>query len=624
MKHTLAFAFLAIILCLTAAAEDPSATTNSTPATAPSSPATPPFSVFKMPNIFPRHLALVEELKKEIANEDYAAMEGTCTEAVSLMPEDANWRYNLACAYARNGKRDEAFEQLNLAVRYGKTDSSEYMADLDLATLRRDPKFQRLLSDARHFAANPGELYSRKEPTEVMSTAPVEDENTIWNMEAGHFITMFKLPQYEKPSSNNYVRLPGAVGGKIRKWQEEGTAAGNFGDLYDNLDRGHSVLKLSEFPEMRPIRYCADAKKASLDRGVSRFCFNGPIVIGNSSTAYTSGAYWRSMARIAMLQDVPLCLKQYVGNQLYVYPQHMDYRESNYGDVFPARTPYAVIAPGSSFSDLPILKAMAVALASLRPEVKQGLLNARAMAPTLQYLLRVAQTNVADKADYLTPSAHPVVFDGGAISLNKIADAAHSMKLDALPPLAAFQVVDESPKPIPDRDFFDNVAGEHLIDTPFAVARVFRGMQRTRHIELDAGISKDLNGRKLLFHWFICQGDRDKIRIQPTSVDGRTVKIDIDYHEPGFLTPYGIHSSRVDIALVASNGEHYSAPAFLTYFFLPNEKRTYGEDDRIMKVDYASCTNKYVDPTISLPKPWVDEYEYGEDGSCKVHRHTQN
>lgn len=54
--------------------------------------------------------------------------------------------YNLACAYARLGRRDQAFAALDSAVVQGVVERRLYESDDDLAALRSDPRFGRLMA----------------------------------------------------------------------------------------------------------------------------------------------------------------------------------------------------------------------------------------------------------------------------------------------------------------------------------------------------------------------------------------------------------------------------------------------------------------------------------------------
>ena len=580
----------------------------------------PPYSFFAMPTLHPIHKQLVAQFKAALAAKNYAAMLEISSKAVEVLPEDATWRYNLACSLAREGKPREALKELEKAVRLGFTDEAQIAADADLAILRRQKDFARILSVARELQSSPDKRPNTIAPAPVTigKSAPVSRSNTTWNMENGGFITLFsRPPRPETIDTNRFVNVPGKTGERLRRWQFEGTAAGNWGDLYDNLDRGHSRLDLRRFPEMTPIRYNAEAVSNGLDNtGATLFNFAGAPVIGNSSTAMTTGPSWRSIARYAQEFTAQYLVAQYLNNQSYVYPQHHDYLPTIAGDVFPSRTPYLYISPGSSWTDQPILAALASALAAMRPETKDELVRRHLLSPVLQYLVHSSLKGVTRRADYLTPAAHPPIIDGTAIDTLRLVEAAHALATNALPPLAGLRLAREvGAGTTPFTDFFAAAPGERLLDSPFAIARVFRGMKFTRKYTLEATPVNPTPDKKLKYHWVIVQGDEERIRILPRTDDGRVADIEIDYQGPVFGTPFGVQSSRVDIALVADDGLFFSPPAFFTCFFLNNEVRRYSEDRRIISVDYAAAAENYVDPQISLRKDWRDLYSYNADGS---------
>ncbi|MGE0456486.1 MAG: hypothetical protein AB7Q30_23395 [Vicinamibacteria bacterium] len=62
-------------------------------------------------------------------------------------------RYNLACALARAGRRKPALEALARAVELGFADADRMVEDEDLASLRQDPAFTRLLEQLRALPA---------------------------------------------------------------------------------------------------------------------------------------------------------------------------------------------------------------------------------------------------------------------------------------------------------------------------------------------------------------------------------------------------------------------------------------------------------------------------------------
>jgi tetratricopeptide (TPR) repeat protein len=64
---------------------------------------------------------------------------------VRLVPDDAIAWYNLACTYAVLGMIDPAFSALQRSLELGYRFVERLRQDPDLKTLRRDPRFLRLL-----------------------------------------------------------------------------------------------------------------------------------------------------------------------------------------------------------------------------------------------------------------------------------------------------------------------------------------------------------------------------------------------------------------------------------------------------------------------------------------------
>ncbi|MGQ9661518.1 MAG: TPR end-of-group domain-containing protein, partial [Kiritimatiellia bacterium] len=89
-----------------------------------------------------------------IAAEDYLR-KARYGEAVSrfkiaaiIEPENGTIYYNLACAYALEGRLDEALSHLEQAVRKGFRDVEQMKKDQDLASLRGRPEFHKILEAA--------------------------------------------------------------------------------------------------------------------------------------------------------------------------------------------------------------------------------------------------------------------------------------------------------------------------------------------------------------------------------------------------------------------------------------------------------------------------------------------
>lgn len=431
----------------------------------------------------------------------------------------------------------------------------------------------------------------------------------VWNDSICGYKAFFEDPD----TAPILPAIPGKTGELIRKWVEEGTAAGNVGDLYDNHDRGHSRLETHFFSGLTPTRYSADAMENGADVGASLFYSFTRPAIGNSSMANVSGPFWSSCARKLQNEFPGLLFSQYQSGTMYVYPQHEDYLPSKFGDVFPMRTPYLYISPGSSWTDKPILASMATALAALRPEVKEYLFHRGHLAPAIRYLLHASQTNVINHADYLKPEAHPVVFDGNAVDTLKLANLAHSLSTNRLFKISIRTQKDDSMNLRAGRDF-PAFFTETTYGTPYAISKIWRGVPYSRTTHYEAGFFKSGSFRDDTYdrcHWIILQGDKSKISIKKLSDNGGKVEITVDYHKPNFDTPYDIKSSRVDIMCVAEKNGEYSAPSFISYYFPPNEIRTFDENNRPLSIDYSSSTN-YADPVLVPKFDFKDEFIYND------------
>jgi hypothetical protein len=74
--------------------------------------------------------------------------------AAEVRPEEPNVRYNLGCALALSGRAPEALVQLERALDLGVADPAQMATDEDLASLRDEPAFRRLLERARAAGAS--------------------------------------------------------------------------------------------------------------------------------------------------------------------------------------------------------------------------------------------------------------------------------------------------------------------------------------------------------------------------------------------------------------------------------------------------------------------------------------
>ena len=114
-------------------------------------PAKPP-CVFDLPG-----LAMSEgAVTRLFAQKDYGRAVMLLTGRLKRFPQDVNAHYNLACALARQGKMAEALDHLAKAVELGFHDAKHIAADDDLAALRKEDRFERLVAQAAKAAQRGG------------------------------------------------------------------------------------------------------------------------------------------------------------------------------------------------------------------------------------------------------------------------------------------------------------------------------------------------------------------------------------------------------------------------------------------------------------------------------------
>ncbi len=409
----------------------------------------------------------------------------------------------------------------------------------------------------------------------------------------------------------------------LRRMAARGLASGLAAVIYDNRDRGHSVLPPEAFPQMPHLVYPPELVAQGLDYGLAGPFRFPAITLGNSSTAVTARPEWRSQTRLMMtIPGGPArAADDYAANALYIYPEHADHDAA---DMYPAAWPYTLTSQGSSHSDKPFLRTVALILAAMRPDTRARLQAEGLVAPTVQMILRRTQVGVRSRADYLSGAAHPSAFHNRALAPAAAVALANSLMPDAIPPVVRMNVLAED---------FTGRSGltgqsERLFDTPSAIARLWRGPAFTRAITVSAAATTDPNGRPLRFDWVLLRGDPAAVTITPLDDAGSRARITLNWQaaRPAprtFVLPPQAQpplSTRIDIGVFARNGVHDSAPAFVSVALPLHEDRRYapGPDGqmRLAEVDYdAVGRGQEFDPALWWSAPWRDRFAYDDTGA---------
>ncbi len=574
--------------------------------TAPAYSAQFNISLFQMP-------AMAQELKaleQMIRTGDYDQAETAIRDGMGSYSGSPAYQYLLAAILAGQNRHSAALDRLDTAIALGLQTRTARLLEEQFTTLFGDSRYVALQSKIGSQKDTPPE--GTATPSAVSGqTAVVSSINTRWetDSETLHASFRFSAP---KPAAIPVQTADDRSAQRLNTLYYSGKAAGNHRDLYDNRDGGHSTVKRKDMPQLTFVEYGIEARAARIQSSINPGILYNAITFGNSSMAIRDGPFWRSLPRQALTQPggATRLYRQYAGNHLYIYPEHRDH-DPEFGDLFPANTPYLLIAQGSSKSDKPLMRAVASILAAFKPEVKDFLREHGLVMPIVQMIFRRGMDPVSDDAAYLSGAAHPSVFEGSAINLFEMIARANQLNLEDVPPMVRLSVLEETAAR-PELDSF-SPQSETLFDTPSAVARIVRSTVFSRQMRVSAADTVDPNGRKLTFHWIVLRGDADRIEITAQNDDASTVELTVPWHDQTIVPGRSdLVSHRVDIGVFAYNGVHYSAPAFISFYFPPNERREYDADGRIRFVDYRTPAEMahYADPEIFPLRDWADRYAY--------------
>jgi len=513
-------------------------------------------SVFEMPKAQAAQVTLASLMQ---ANQfDQAAV--LAKQVSAKYPSLPFAHYVLAMLAAKSGNTEAAITGLERSVTAGYRDVRGLELNPDFDGLQGDARFEALIRrmKAEEKAAGPARGVAVPSPVRD-GIALIEEANTAWDPRLNLLQSQFKFnSRHFAAKTVDTSNDPAAE--LLNTWFREGRAAGNVGDLYDNRDRNHSALPKKLLPQITWLEYGSVAKAEGIDFGLNSLLFYNAPTYGNSSVG-VQGLY--SVARFALSnpRDVLVMYLQYRANQLYVYPSVRDHAPFGH-DAFPANTPYILVSRGKSGSDKPFLHAIANILAAFKPEVKKYLIDERLLMPTMQMVFRRGQRNVETDADYLSPKAHPSVFNGEMIDREKMITLANTLEVDDIPPMVSLTVLDESA--VSDLPPAAGPKGE-LFTTPGAIARLVATPGQEKRMTVSAADTPGVAEGAAILHWVVLEGDAAKIRIMPRSAEPAVADIIVPWQgrHQSSATP-GIGTDRVDIGVFAQVGRTYSAPAIIS------------------------------------------------------------
>ncbi len=482
-------------------------------------------SVWDYPARQPQHEALRTQFLQASQKGDVAGRVAACQAAVKLLPEDPTWAYNLACSLAGAGNPAGALEALEKAIDLGFRDADVIAADMDFMTIAGSVKFKELVADARRLRGRPillGPLAAQPATGQTGETVTLGAHNLSWDLDMGCFDTKLRLIPSGKPYD---------------------------GFLYQNRDRRHSMLSVTNYPGMTPIGLDREGQQRGFDLDFPNLNPHLPL-FGNSSRALVQGANWRSIPRALMTGESRRMMTQarfYLANQVWVFPAVDDYNFTStnfYGDVFASVTPYWFVTQGRSWSDQYYLKAAIEATGALKPETRQVILQRGLLAPTLQKLVRRSLKTVLTDADYLTAKAHPTALPPSGLDIARLNKLARDLKPEQVPPVAIIKGVKMGTV------FEASDIPELTYLSPCAWAFVLRSPDIARSFTIQASGGTD-------YAFAVVHDEKGAARLQRLAPDTAQVMID---REKMTVT------NRVDVAIFAKTpASDWGAPSFVSF-----------------------------------------------------------
>jgi hypothetical protein len=332
----------------------------------------------------------------------------------------------------------------------------------------------------------------------------------------------------------------------------KGTAAGNAGDSYDNLDMDHTGLaEPGNWPGMKYLH----TGYGTGNIGNAAEHQDKSALIGNAFLCSIFGDDCWGQARVLMSYGrAGEMAKLYRGNKLFWFPEHLDHDEIDKAHYM---VPFTNCSQGSSGSEIDEVMKFLFALGALKPDTKTAVMASGTLMPTLQMIFR--RTRVASDTEYLSGVAHANAFDDKE-NAHAMVRRAQLLTKNVIPPVAEMSVVEED---------WNEEAGERAFTTPLSIARKWMGAtDKPRRIVVQVKASDGGSAGPLSYHWRVLRGDPKNVRVVEKSPDASKVAVEIDHHiEQTVMVDGAPHKTKlVVVGVFIHNGAFLSAPSFVTSY----------------------------------------------------------
>lgn len=498
------------------------------------------------------------------------------------------WYYNLACAKALQGKREEAFTALEQSVAAGPGDPEHAMEDSDLASLTNDVRFAKLCAmmraDERTNGSSPRENACPKDGELMLSESTVyydfEEQAFEVDLDSDADCPIVFINHLDGPSG---APCEGLI--NLSFPEESGSLAlvAGPGNVFVR-----DVNKLDQDGDLLPC----------------------PVIVasdwlGSDDTLNAAGGVPQHLA--VVIDEGWREFRIAEKNVLGIYATGKAFGKDGV-DRLMGYYPMAVAHEGGAEESVKFVRLAAEMIRAMPADRRH---EASLVIP---WLLRKSQRCIRTDAEFLAGLAQRPILRFSDLDAEKAVRLAAEIgpeREEYAPPLLDVRN---------SRMDFDVHKVTDLWDSPYDVWAsasspwhlAFMARTGEKTIALEMAVVSQPESKVF---WRLLQGEADKVRIEEK--EGGSARIAVDYHEP-FMTQLPgnreFRTSRVDVGAFKVQRGITSTPSIVSFYFMPNAKRVYGANGLLESIDYRQRQYETWCPRFCPKGDWKDVFHWTPEG----------
>ena len=484
----------------------------------------------------------VEDFTNRVEHFERVAREG-----IETKTDPALWYYNLACALAVQKRTEEAVESLEQSVAAGFSEADHAEKDGDLASLRTDPRFGKLVAAMRASAA--AEDAGIVEPLRPQGgECIVGEDNVAYSFSTKSFLC--KLDTSDRKTvvfiGNDKGRAAPCEGLLVPSFEEEADDSGAIAEtacfhfLYDPDGKGRELW-------CPTIVACAEEGEGFFS------CI--PVALAADGV------------------DANDELRHEQWNVMGVYSA------KGFGDdgtgPLPFWCPGFIAHSGGAEEGDKIVKLSADIIRAMPFEVVE---KGFPLGQLVQKIVRSSQKGVEGENGFKTGLAMRPVLDFADVDAGRAIAAAKAVDPGRLPPFSPYfkgAGLGFSATFLSD--------GFSLVESAHHVGVLANWVERTGVLDVEFVLADD----DASVEWKVLSGDAGRVSFEPKGSGGTRIRI--DWHDPfeeEFPSGRRLKAARVDLGCFAVRNGVASMPSVVSVYFPPTQHREYDPDGRLRFVDY--------------------------------------